>query len=253
VLGLAALFATRADGTPIEECPMNDQVHDLLDRVVYGTNQVDHLLALKTGTARRWIDGYKRSGKVYPPIVRVEATGEELVTWGEFVETRLLAEYRDAGVPIVHMRRAVEKLREEFNTRYPLAHARPFLDVEGKELVRRIQDETQLEHRLHLVVVRNNQVMLSPEAARFVQAVEYDQEIVGRLHPTQARHVVIDPLRHFGDPAVRNVPTEVIAELIRAGDSMEMVANLYDLQIDEVEDAVRYELIRANRNTEAAA
>jgi hypothetical protein len=121
-------------------------VINLLERQVYAMAQVDRLLALPPGTARRWIDGYRRGGKMYPPVVCVEPTGEELVTWGEFVETRLLSEYRGAGVPLVRMRPAIDRLRETFHARYPLAHSRPF--VAGRELVLELQDEVGLAREL---------------------------------------------------------------------------------------------------------
>jgi hypothetical protein len=70
----------------------------LQDRPVYGFGQVDHILGLKAGTSARWIDGYQRTGKSYPPVIRPERTGDEIVTWGEFIEARLLAQYRDEGV-----------------------------------------------------------------------------------------------------------------------------------------------------------
>ena len=73
---------------------------DLMERPVYGLSQVDQLLALSPGTARRWIDGYVRQGRTYAPVIRPEATGAEIVTWGEFVEARLLAEYRDRGLSL---------------------------------------------------------------------------------------------------------------------------------------------------------
>jgi hypothetical protein len=82
-------------------------VVDLLERPTYSLVQVDRLLALHPGTARRWIEGYERRGKTYPPVVRMLPTGSEIVTWGEFVETRLLSEYRDKGVPMVRMRPAI--------------------------------------------------------------------------------------------------------------------------------------------------
>ena len=90
--------------------------------------------------ARRWIDGYDRGGVHYPPVVRAECTRDEEVTWGEFVETRLLAEFRARGASMRRLRPAVVRLREEFG-RYPLAHARPFLDIDGRELVRHVQQE----------------------------------------------------------------------------------------------------------------
>jgi len=231
----------------------------LLDRAVYGISQVDRLLKLSPGTARRWIDGYERAGKAYPPIVRQKRTGNELVTWGEFVETRLLAEYRDAGVSMLRMRPAVEKLRELFNRRYPLAYAKPYLDVEGQELVRRTQEEVGLERQLLLVVVRNDQLVLTPEAQRFVHAVEFHDieglpDVVVRLNPDpEVPEVVVDPLRQFGEPVVRSVPVEVIAEQVRAGEVPERVATLYDLEPAQVWAAIRYELRRATTPQPAPA
>jgi hypothetical protein len=55
-------------------------IADLLDRPVYGIGQVDGLVGLSGGTARRWIEGYSRGDRTYPPVVREEPTGSELVT-----------------------------------------------------------------------------------------------------------------------------------------------------------------------------
>jgi uncharacterized protein (DUF433 family) len=228
----------------------------LLDRPVYAIPQVDRLLGLKSGTSRRWIEGYSRGGKDYPPIVRVEATGDEIVTWGEFVETRLLSEYRDSGVTLHRLRPAIDKLRERFDARYPLAYSQPFLDVHGRELVEKTQQEVHLEGPLQLVVIRNDQLVLAQPAQHFVQSVDYQEDsgVAERIHPApDLRHVVIDPLRQFGEPVVRSVPTEIIAEQIRAGDPLEMIAELYELTPDQVLSAIRYELLRGKPATDAAA
>ncbi|ORW08427.1 hypothetical protein AWC15_18760 [Mycobacterium lacus] len=227
-------------------------VIDLQNRPVYGFGQVDHILGLKAGTSVRWIDGYRRAGRDYPPVIRPERTGEEIVTWGEFVEARLLAEYRDAGVPLIRMRPAVEKLREELNTRYPLTSAKTWVDVAGRELVRKVQDAVGLDRRL-LIVVRNDQQMLdwSAPAQEFAGSLEWEDVGRGRakrqevtsLRPDPAiRDVVVNPLQRFGEPSTRGVPTEVIRELYVAGDPIEMIAELYQLPRELVEAAVRYEL-----------
>lgn len=227
---------------------------DLLTRELYSLPQVDRLLALTAGTARRWLEGYTRGDRVYPPVVRESPSGAETVTWGEFVETRLLSEYRDAGVPVFNMRRAIEKLRERFETRYPLAHAQPFLDVRGRELVMQAQDEAGLEPPLQLVVVRNGQLVLSEPARQFVESVNYEDGIARSLYPTpDLREVVMDPLRQFGEPVVRSVPTEVIAEQVRAGDPPEMIMELYELSRAQVDAAIRYELLRAKAALDSAA
>jgi uncharacterized protein (DUF433 family) len=227
-----------------------DDIVDLLDRPVYGFGQVDHILGLTPGTTRRWIDGYTRGNRSYEPVVRPESTGEESVTWGEFVETRLLAEYRDAGVPLIRMRPVVERLRDELNTRYPLASAKTWLAAEGRELIRRVQDETKLDRHLY-IVVRTGQGLLdwSPEADDFRRSAEWtdhalDAQIRALRPIADIADVLIDPLRSFGEPVVRGVRTEVIAELVRAGDTEDMIADLYELPRSVVEAAVRYELLR---------
>lgn len=132
---------------------MGDAIN-FLERPLYGLGQMDRILGLRGGTARRWIEGYQRGGKRYPPVIRQEATGDEIATWGEFVETRLLSEYRDAGVPLIRMRPAIDRLRDELQTPYPLASARTWLGIRGRELVLKVQAAVGLERQLALVVVR---------------------------------------------------------------------------------------------------
>lgn len=219
----------------------------LLDREIYSLSDVDRLVGLRAGTARRWLEGYERGGRAYEPVLRPGPRGDEVVTWGEMVEARLLAEFRAREVPVQRLRPAVERLRAEFG-RYPLARAQPLLEVEGRELVRRVQEHLSLDARFELVVVRNGQTMLSATADRFRQAVEYTQGIVSSITPhAQAPEVRLDPVRAFGQPAVRNVRTDVLAEDYRAGASRDELIDLYDLDAEQVDAALRFELISSSR------
>lgn len=217
----------------------------LLDRRIYGLSDVDRLLVLPPGTARRWIDGYDRGGVHYPPVVRAERTRDEEVTWGEFVETRLLAEFRARGASMHRLRPAVVRLREEFGE-YPLAHARPFLDVEGRELVRHVQREVGITGEEMLVVVRSGQAMMSAPVQRFVEDLRYvddtDREASAVVPVKFGGLVTLDPLQQYGRPVVRAVPTDVVAEQFRAGESTETIADLFDLTVAQVEQALRFEL-----------
>lgn len=55
--------------------------------------------------------------------------------------------------------------------------------------------------------------------------------------------VVMDPARTFGQPAVRNVRTEILAGDFKAGSSRDELADLYELTLDQVDEALRFELI----------
>lgn len=218
------------------------QVTSLLHREVYVMSQVDRLLDLGVGTARRWIDGYERRGRRYEPLVRAETTGSEVVTWGEFVETRLIAEYRSRGVAVVRMRPAIMALRREFETDYPLATARPFLSEDGRDLVLRVQDETVLSPSLRFVVRTNQSVMLSMEVQRFQQDAEYEEtDEVRRFRLFGTPNVVLDPEYGFGEPTVRGrrLRVSAIAEAIAAGEARNDIKATWDISDVVVDDALR--------------
>ena len=61
--------------------------------------------------------------------------------------------------------------------------------------------------------------------------------------PDAPRMVIIDPEIRFGRPTVRGVPTDVLAERWRAGDHTAELAEDYGLNLDDVDEALRYESI----------
>lgn len=225
---------------------MDRMTTSMLDREIYSYSDVDRLVGLHGGTARRWLDGYSRAGRFYEPILREASTGNDSVTWGEMVEARFLAEFRSRDVTVQKLRPAIEQLREQFG-RYPLALARPFLEVEGRELVQVVQEKVGLDRSLQLVVIRNGQSMLTAATARFSDAVRYVDGAAGSIRPDpRTPFVVMDPARTFGQPAVRNVRTEILAGDYRAGSSRDELADLYELTPDQVDEALRFELIVAS-------
>jgi uncharacterized protein (DUF433 family) len=223
-----------------------DQAVSMLDRPVYNYAETDRLLRLTPGTARRWTDGYERAGRQYQPVVRVEPTGSPWVTWGEFVEARLLSEFR-ASIPLVKLRPVVDWCREHFDPVYPLAYARPFLQPAGREMLAAAQQATGLDEELWMVVPSGQGALLAPTSRRFTSATSYpDTEGTAEylIADLATPNVVFHPARREGQPTVHSIRTETIAELVAAGEPMQFVASTYYLRLGEVEEAVVYEASR---------
>ena len=225
---------------------MSAQVISLLDRPTYTYPQVDRLLGLSKGTANRWLNGYRRSGKQYAPILRRERTHTRWVTWGEFVESRLLANYRDEDdIPTQRMRRAIEVLREEIDAEYPLARGFLYLEAQGRELLMKAQAVAGLPDEF-AVVVRTGQIQLAPWVLEIVDAAEMDDN---RLRDVVRLHVdpdfpdlYWDPRKRGGQPVVgaSNVLAKTVAGFVNAGEDPAEVAGWYHLTEDQVDQAVRY-------------
>jgi uncharacterized protein (DUF433 family) len=215
----------------------------LLERPVYGVAEAAGLLGLRSDRARAWLDGYERSGVCYPPVIRAEPTGDQVVTWGEFVELGYLREYRRSGVPLQRLRPVIDELRRLFHTAYPLATARPY--VLGKELVLEVQESNDLPAAIAIVIRSGQQILLADDANRFVRKVEFDPPADGavrRLRPAgPLSPVVIDPLVRFGRPTVQGVATERLWELFDAGETLENIAAGYELPGELIRAAVAYE------------
>ena len=216
-----------------------------LERPVYGMSQAARLLGLRTDALRRWIDGYERAGTTYAPVIREERTGSDTVTWGEFVEAGYLREYRAKQVTLQYLRPVIAILREELGVRYPLATLKPY--TSGRSLALKVQKQVGLDPSLNIVVLgRDGTVQLTDPAEAFLEKVDFDDDgtrDARRLYPLgRAVPVVLDPDHGFGEPTLTSgARTEAIAELVAAGEPRDRVAAVYDITVDDVDAAVRYE------------
>lgn len=196
---------------------------------------------MRADRARNWLDGHTGRGTRYAPVIRVEPTGDDTVTWGEFVELGFLRGYRRKGVRLQRLRPVINELRHRFATPYPLATTKPY--VLGKALVLELQKRNNIPSAMAIVLRSGQRVLLGDEASRFFQKLEFDQAGgVRRMHHTGlASPVVINPLVRFGRTAVLGVATERCWELFDAGESVEQIAGGYEIAEDLVRTAIAYE------------
>lgn len=215
----------------------------ILEREMYSEAEAARLLRVPQGTLHYWLEGGERRGRSYRPVVRVEPKGTRSVTWAEFIEAALLAQYRrEHGVPMTELREFIGRLREKTGIPYPLAHHQPF--VGGRELVLEAQDEAGLDADYWLVVETRGQLLLTAPSVSFVELVRWSEKGVAsawRPHADKRSPVAVDPRVRFGRPAVRGISTEALWEHIDGGESVEEVADAFNLTPADVHWAVSYE------------
>jgi uncharacterized protein (DUF433 family) len=209
-------------------------VSSLLDRPMYLYSEVDQLVGLRSGTARRWINGYERGGKEYEPILRRSASDTDWVTWGEFVETRVLADYRNLNIPTGRLRTAVEELRQMFDMSYPLAHLQPYLAASNGEPGLMV-----LKTKQTLLNVSDDAVIQNATLAEDHRGDKFAAEIT---QDTAYPMIVLNPDRCSGQPTFigRRVTVATIAGMVAAGEHREDLAADYGLSLAQVDSATTY-------------
>jgi uncharacterized protein (DUF433 family) len=101
-------------------------------------------------------------------------------------------------------------------------------------------------------VSREGQLAMSEVLGAYLRRVDWDEAgFAIRLYPfTRKREldepkvVVIDPEIAFGKPVLANtgIPTATVADRYKAGESMDDLAEDYDLKRAQIEEAIRCEL-----------
>lgn len=220
---------------------------DPSDVATYSLRDAAHYLHLPVATVRSWVKGRSywtaQGERHFRPLIVAADPKAATLSFKDLVELHVLSAIRrQHQIRMPAIRKAIDYLRSQFSTDHPLSSENMLTD--GKDLF--------IERYGKLVSVsEKGQMALREILDRYLERI--DRSTHGRplrLYPftrTQIeaapRTVLIDPLVQFGRPclAKRGVPTDVIAERYKAGDSIDFLAEDYGCSRDEIEEAIRYE------------
>jgi uncharacterized protein (DUF433 family) len=160
-------------------------------------------------------------------------------------EVLALSGFRQAGVSMQKVRRALEYVEREMRVDHPFASERILTD--GIELFWEYQER----HREEIVlvnIVREGQRVFPEAVMRYLQEIEWGRDTVAsRWWPgaSKARQgpIVVDPRRAFGSPVVAGtgIRTEDVFLRFSAGEPLSELAEDYGLTLDQTEAAIRAE------------
>ena len=217
---------------------------EILHRPIYTAAVAAHLLRVPLRTLRRWLDGDTYRNRVYAPVIRAEPTGSNELTWAEFVEAGLLAQYRRRlQVRLSEVRVVVAALREEYGDPYPLASFKPW-EGPNRRLLVDLQRRHDLSEDLWLVAPATGQPLLLPPADAFLRRVDWhdDRAIAWRPHDDAASPVRCRPGFRGGRPSISGISTAAVFEHIDGGEPVEDVAQDFGIAADDVHWAFSYEV-----------
>lgn len=221
---------------------------DPRDIPAYTFTDAAKYLNIALPTLRSWIKGRyyttKRGRPFFKPIVHLPERDTPLLSFINLVEAYVLSGLRRRHhIDLEKVRVSIRYLERTFNSKHPLAE-HTFLTY-GKDVF--------IEHLGQLIdISRDGQLAMKNLLGEYLARVEHDPSgRAARLYPflrlkgtDQPRSVVIDPYVSFGKPVIAGtgLPTRVVAERFKAGDTIPCIARDYGRQTEEIDEAIRYEL-----------
>lgn len=211
----------------------------------YSIKDASRYLNIPYVTLKTWLNGRKystKSGdKEFLPIIERPNPENPQLSFTNIIEAHMLRVIRTIhNIPLDKVRLALDYISNQFDTKHPLAIKQ--FSTDGVDLF-----IEELEHLIN--VSRSGKLTMKKVFTNLLTRVEWDNHnFATRLYPeinniNDNKILTIDPYVSFGKPTITGtgVPTKIIVELYDAGDSLEDIAEDYDCQINQIEEAIRFE------------
>lgn len=206
---------------------MTEVTSALIGRGIYDPTEASRLIRVHPETLARWTTGKR-------PLVT--PAFERFFDFEDLVSLLVIAELWRRSVHTSEIRRGIEVLAEELGVDRPLAHidAPKRLATVGRAFFANIGEWADAGKGFQLAF----QPMIEP----VLRPLEYDTHGMAHLwRPIDL--VTATPVVQAGTPCVEatRVPTSTIDGLVRVGEDLEDIGFDLDLEIEQIEAALRFE------------
>lgn len=218
----------------------------------YSLAEAAYYLGVPAATLRSWVAGRMYStakgDRQFRPIIEPADPKRLRLSFVNLVEAHVLSALRreHKNIRLPKIRDAIAYLRTKLHSRRPLAEQN--FETDGLDLFVRKYGEL-------INVTREGQLAMEDVLRLFLKRIARDSKgapvrlylFTRRGEVDEPHAVAVDPTISFGRPVLEGtgIPTEVLAQRYKAGDSLEELAEDYGRRKEEIEEAIRYELLKA--------
>lgn len=215
---------------------------------LYTVPEAARLLRATPTTVRRWTRGYTfAGGRASDPVFRRDyphLKSPQILSFQDLVELLLVDRFRKAGWSLQRIRQEGRAAERQFHVTHPFASRRVLTD--GRYWFTELPPVLAEDGIPYRVIQQEptRQLVFREVIERFLIDLDYEGEEAASFYPEgRDKPVVIDRARAFGKPieTESGIPTRVLYDSYRAGDSIEDVARWYHVSPETVRAAIAYE------------
>lgn len=220
---------------------------NLLGTGLYTVPEASRLINVPSARIRRWLGGYHhRNGGVptwSPPLwePQIPRLGKEIeLGFRDLLELRCVDALVETGISLHAIRLISARARELIRDGHPLSNSR--FKTDGRTVFLQVGRETGEPVLLDLLKGQYAFNRIIDPSLRDLQ-FGADGGAVRWWPLSREKGVMLDPQHSFGQPVVADglVPTRTLADAVTAEGSAEKVASLYEVSVQAVRNALRFE------------
>ena len=218
---------------------------------IYTVAEAARFLGVNPQTLSNWAHGYVRRPPGRPvvqaaPIIEGTKAAKNYpsIPFVGLAGGMVIAAFRQSGVSLQHIRKAVTALEQEIGIEHAIASHQLYTDG---AVILYDYATSRASELSGLTEVVSQQRVFSPVIREYLKRIEYaDDGLAKRLvSPLTKRHIVIvDPERSFGQPIFIKGAARVedVIDRFQAGDPLTDVADDFGIPAQDVEDVLRVSL-----------
>ena len=204
---------------------------------IYTAADASRILKVPYAKANYWFSYYakQRFASTAHHIYHFKIKDTVAVNFLTLIEMLVFYTLKEKGIRTSQIVKAHTVMSEFLNTPHPFAKEEIYID--GKSLL--FGSDEQLltaDTRLQSVIIQ----VLKP----FISKIKFnDEKMARKFYPLgKNKTIVVNPENQFGQPVIEgtNILTQTIYNLVRAGETKKSIAKLYDLNINQVNDALEF-------------
>jgi len=207
---------------------------------IYTYPDIAHVLGIPYHRVQRWISQYWEGdlGKRFERQYTWNVDGTKAVSFHTMIELFIFHQLNMAGVKPRDILLAHKELSGLYDTAFPFATKDVLqgLRCDGKQVLMKRKDGTVLS-------LNGSRQFNMAFVLEFMHKLAFTDDLVSQYWPMgKGRSIVCDPKHQFGHAVVAgtNILPQVLANMRRGGDSVNLIAFSYSLDPKQVKDAITF-------------
>lgn len=207
---------------------------------IYTIPEIAKILRLPYHKVNTWVNKYwdGRLGEEFKKKYSWTVENSKAVSFHTLIEFYILYLLAESGVRTKEVLESHKELTRLYNTYFPFAQ---------KNILEKINTDGRK------VYININGDILSLDGTKqfnlnfiklFFKNLDFDKELLAsRFYPLgRDKNVIIDPKRKFGHPIIgkTNIYPETLYNMYKAGEPIDFIAYIYELEAKEVWDAIEF-------------